>query len=849
MSRSVRDARLEPSISRIGGPARALIFAMTMIAVALFLIPSIVEAEVNVSNVSVSPSSRTVAPGERGSYVVTIEIDFNGTGSADIWANLTNGTDGWKAWISPANQTRTWYGVNSDRTLAITVTAEVPLDADADDDPFTAILLVESTFGTDVVETWDTTVEHVPDIDLYMMSPDNRTGFREEQVDFTLGLENPSNGADTYTINYSYDASALAITGPSSRSLQERTSSSFTVYVDIGYGARARAYYISVTATSDSDGVTSISRELTVTVSADHALMISSSDTVLNATPTRFAEFVIDVTNEGNERVDLTASMTEDISPWVHSINPTSFALDMDETTIVTVKVKPPVNATADSTRSVTLVIVPEPGKGTNATIELTTEAKQRYGVHLTGTSPGGPAYPGYWKNASISAVNDGNGDDLVALRAHGPDGWLFDFEPSSLLAVGPFGTQAIVLQIWVPEDEPYGPGLVYANATSSGDPTKVSLDLQLSIFVGMSHIVELTELEPLKVANVSASDVRVTFNFTAWNLGNRQDTVDLHFSDMSGSGYESDLTTSQLTIASGGNSAAQLWVDIPIGSAFASHTWLVWGTMGSGNSTNTLTFSVTVDQFHLFAWVNLSINPTLSDLDPGGDAFIDLVVKNTGNVLSTAVFSAVVPSGWAPATFAPASLSLNVNAQGSTRMRVRIPAEALATDFAFTVQAVADATSAVVGEVEVDIRVNAVYDLDVAVVPPETGHALPGEVAQFMVSVENLGNALDTIYLQVNDTMPGWQYAFTPTASPTIPGHGAANVSLSITIPEGTAKGSYLVNITGRTHGIWDIDQQALVIVDQTFSVGFDVLDDLLEGYPEDVLSFIIAVENPGNG
>ncbi len=502
---------------------RTLMMFAGMLVVGLFVLMAFTinaAADVNVADATVTPLTRAVKPGQQGSYSVSLNIDHT-SGTADIYANLTNGTGGWMAWISPTGQTKAWYGITSDRTLTLTCYVKVPDDADVDDDPFTATLVVESTLGTGATLNWDTSVKQTFDIDL-TTTISSKTGDRGEQVPFTFTLVNDGNGADTVSLSYDYTATEITVNGPASRTLQKFTSTAFTMYVDISDLAEAKTYHIDVVARSEDDQ-TEASVPIDVTVNPEYTYTLVVADAALNATPNVYVTYDMTFTNDGNVEVDFTVTALEVIAPWTYTINPTSFTLGQGEEQALTVKVKPDSDALAFATKALTIVVVPEVGKGSNTTRQVTTEVKQIYDVHLEGSSPSGKIMPGEWGEATITVVNDGNGEDTFNLVALVPAGWSFQFVPTSTITIDGNAEDTLTLRVYVAEDALYGPANVYANATSNEKPDVVSLDLALTVDVDQKYgVIIESPGETNREVDVQNQAKVIEFNFTVTNDGNK---------------------------------------------------------------------------------------------------------------------------------------------------------------------------------------------------------------------------------------------------------------------------------------------------------------------------------------
>ncbi|HID74078.1 MAG TPA: hypothetical protein EYP43_03405, partial [Thermoplasmata archaeon] len=815
----------------------------------LLIVTQVATADVNVNSLSVSPTSRAVSPGKNGSYTVTIEIDQTSSGTANIWANLTNGTGGWMAWISGSGQSKHW-SISNDQTLIITCVVHVPDTADVDDDPFTATLVVTSDLGSDGTISWDTTVKQTYGVVLDGQGGTSKNGDRGDQVPFNFLLQNLGNGADTITIDYQYTASDITVSGPTTKTLQKSSSTTFTAYVDISDQAEAKTFHITVLATSE-DGVTTDSVDINVTVNPDYTYTLSVDDSAKNATPNAEATYYFLFENGGNVEVSFDVITLEDISPWSVSVNPTQFTLDGKQTKNITVTVKPDVDALAFTSKTVTVVVVPESGKGTNRSVQISTEVKQKYAVHLEGSSPSGKIMPGEWGEATVTVVNDGNGEDTFNLVASMPAGWSYQFVPTSTITIPGNQQDNLTLRIFVAEDALYGPHNVFTNATSNEKPSVVSLDLSLTVDVDQKYGVLIENADDSnKEVDIQNQARVVAFNFTVTNDGNKEDVFTFQATDVDATGWGSiTFSPTSVTLDPDYSQIVSFSVKVPHEYQAGDYQWQIKAEMGDGNFSAPLVYTVTVEQYYDFDIMSHEINTSRSDLDPEGDVYISLVVKNIGNDRATVEFDAVLPSGWDFFTFTPSSITIDKDAETDIQLQVQISTDALKQTYLVMVQAIAKATSTVTDEYEVSIAVNQTYDVKVTIGGPDSQHTEPGDAVQYIVQLHNEGNYEDNIAISVPSQLSGWDYEFSPSSNPLIDANSVANITLTITPPDDAVEGSYFVGLKASTHGVEDTSQGVTVIVDQVYNIELTTPTDQIHSAPDRIIYFFIDVENKGTG
>ncbi len=836
------------------GRTRALLVLAGLLVVGfVFLMMTTGNAVADVDNdaTSVDSANKEVEANKSVTYQVGVRLTKDGSSpyETDISLSLSTPTTDWSNEF--VGGVSSWHVTNSGwKYTSVKITA--PADAEVGDYEETYVTITNTNGTEEAPIYFRTDILFEDDVDIVVIGSDSRFGNVSEDVSFNLRIFNYGNGDDQIQINLTQTPGDLTTTFGELHSLAAGASKPVPVQVTIGRYATAKKYSLIFNAESV-QGSDSETAQINITVNEDYTYSITVDDAAKNGLPNEWIEYNLTFNNSGNVRVDFDVTIVEDISPWTFSINPSSFTLDESDERVINVKVQPDDDALADTTIDTTVVIVPEVGKGTNTSIVLSTEVDQIFDVHLEGTAPSGKIMPGEWGNATITVVNDGNGEDTFSMLAQVPEDWGFNFDPSATLTVAGNSQDTLTLRVYVHEDASYGPHNVYCNATSTGDESVSSIPLALAVEVDQDYGVEIgTYGEANKAVDIQNQAKVIGFNFTITNDGNRQDTFTFEYVDEDSTGWGS-ITFSPTSIELDPDESAEIQfsVKVPVEYTAGDYQWTVRAQMGDSSYSAPLVFTVTVDQYYDFDIMTGTINATTSDLDPEGTVYVDLQVKNIGNDRATVEFDAVRPTGWDFYTFTPSSIVLDEAEETIIVLEIEIGEDALDDTYAVTVEAISKATLLTTDTYDVSINVNQVFDCKVTIPGVDSQHADPGEAITFTVRLHNEGNGEDNIKIEISNPAVDWTYEFSQ-GNPEIDANSNVNLTLTVTPPDDAAEDTYAINFnatTGPGNSVFHNTAGVTVVVDQLYDIGLTTPVEQVSSKPENTVYFYINVENKGTG
>ncbi len=840
----LRSEKMQYNVSKrsIDRRVLSLVIAFVLVGAFAIMIAGTSSAQVNIDDVTPTPSGSYITPGSYVNYNIVIQTNRT-SGATDIYANLSAGAN---AWTNVLDGSSTWMGVNTSTLLMTTLNVTAPAGAEPGDS-LTTTVTVESTNGTDMFIQVETMVQlRTPVIDV--QGTGNGSGDPGDQVSFLYTIENRNNRTENFTLSYITPA-GLSATGAPYLSIGALGSSGIWVFYDIDSDAETGVYhptlYANISAGSDH-------AQFNVTVDPVYSYNLTVEDATLSTAPDEWAEYSLELVNNGNDVVDFDIE-TSSISPWTVSIVPLSGTLLPAGDVNISVKVKPPSNASAFSDKILWVYAVPEAGKGSNSSIILTTSVIQEFDVWVSGSSPSGSTLPGEWAQTDVTVNNDGNGEDTFVMNSTLPEGWEAQWVPSATLTVDGFSNDTVTIRVFIPLNESYGPKNIYVNATSTGNASVTSLQLPLSVSVAQRYDVSLVGVGAWsKDAHVETGSDTLLFNMTVTNLGNRRTDISLNKTDIDATGWSPvTLNPTSINLDPDEEGSVQLTVRVPLMEDADDYTWRVVAT--SGTATSSVNFIVSVQEVHDLQINSFALNTSISELDPDGDIYFDLEVENIGNVETRAEFAAYLPTDWSFWNANPSNIVLSRGSTGISQVQVVASDEADSdTTYNVTVETYPAATSIVTDSVTAFFDLNQTFDTRITFIGDDSIHAFPDTEVQFSIELHNEGTGEDEIQIEVMNPILGWTYEFSPSDSPTIAPYSSANLTLTVTSHASTSKGTYSVDLnatTGPGASVYDDTQSAVVIIDQVYDLSLTSPTLQQSSEPENTVEYYVKIENRGTG
>jgi uncharacterized membrane protein len=247
--------------------------------------------------------------------------------------------------------------------------------------------------------------------------------------------------------------------------------------------------------------------------------------------------------------------------------------------------------------------------------------------------------------------------------------------------------------------------------------------------------------------------------------------------------------------------------------------------------------------------------------LNPGGNATFNITIVNLGNYeVTVGLTNSEITSGWGIEYIN--TIEIYKEASARVLIRIQAPESALAgsrlmiTITGTTIGGAVEFTESLV----LTAIVNMVSNIN-AFMTPSTISIDPGGIVQFDVSIENLGNGEDTVYVAPQMLDPKWEMQFLMNGSQETKfemefGESEEFKVIVITTAD-SDPGTHIlaVNITSTTQVII---LYANIIINQIFEISIKLYDEDIEQYvdqmtkstsPSQSLTFLLEVRNWGNG
>ncbi len=376
----------------------------------------------------------------------------------------------------------------------------------------------------------------------------------------------------------------------------------------------------------------------------------------------------------------------------------------------------------------------------------------------------------------------------------------------------------------------------VTITAISQEDPSKSDTALLTTSVIPIFGL----DLSPGDTA-AGLPGATVTYTLTISNSGNTTDTFTLA---KSGAAWPTNLSTPNITLASGASGHFMVAVSIPTGSlATANDLATITATsQGDNNQVDTANLTTTVTALY---GVKLSAGDSLSG-PAGGTITYTLWLTNSGNVTDTFDLSAT-GNLW-PANLSTTAVTLSPHANSFFKVSVSIPITAadLVTD-TVTIEAISrgDAGQKDSAMLLTTSVLAPVYGVNLS---PDQGNAgLPGAVLTYSLTITNTGDVADTFSLVASG------HSWTTTlsdSSVTLAAGASAALTVTVNIPPGALGNDHdAVTVTATSQGDNGASASATLTTSVTVVYGVELpAGDSLSGQAGATLTYTLWLTNSGN-
>ncbi|MEC7712519.1 MAG: hypothetical protein VYE32_00725, partial [Candidatus Thermoplasmatota archaeon] len=578
------------------------------------------------------------------------------------------------------------------------------------------------------------------------VSPSSQSGDPEEQLQYTITIENTGDNDDTYDMSVTNSTIPTGYTAfilPSTLSVEEDESGTATLFVKIANrttntaegGDTAQISFKSKSQNSDSGGKTK-TQTASLTVNNVYGTTLTPSEGEKTVDPNENVKFQVSVKNTGGNTEDsVTISFTANgVDSWDITPQPSTLTLDINEEGFFNLSVTPDIEAIA-GLKSISIISTSEDGQ-TVASTSVTVKVNQLPALQVDKVgSSSSDVEAGKRVYYSFEVTNKGNAVDTFNLEvdtSNLPEGWdaSLDQDKISNLGVDDNITLTDVLVVKAPDDA--------AADVETQIIVTISSDFNSSInSTYTSRTTVLQNYEP-KLAidgedtQSAKPEEQVNFTIKITNDGNGEDDISLSL--IGGNASWGQLGDSAFTLAAGANDTTTLRVTPPKDTeAKNGYTIIVKATSEDGSTTTTRNIFVNVLQIYE---VSVQVSGDSSKKgDPGDELIFEMTIKNKGNGEDTISLSLEGDkSSWASIVD---EVELTRGETKTVNLTVNIDDDATVGDNDIIVNGTSEDNPLAYDTGTVKVSVNKQFKVDV-VVSSKSGD--PGSTIQYDVRIQNEG-------------------------------------------------------------------------------------------------------------
>ena len=833
-----------------------LAIALTFVLAGLFfvLISGGAEAVDYKHQISLSPSTQEGEPEETLTYTITIENQ----GTSDDTYNLGIASTipaGWSMYVLPSqisinddtSGTVTLYVEIGNRTNAIGgVTKQLSVYCQSagqgsNNETTAGSAKVKKIYGTSLTSGVTEISVDPNNAATYSISVVNDKGNTEDTITFSQ----TSTGTDAWS---------FTLPGAISLDPDESSTVSFSITPDIE--ALAGLKSINFFANSE-DGETAYSISVTVRVNQLPALEVSkvgSSAQDIEAGKRVYYSFL--VTNKGNavDSFDITVVSEGMPDGWEASLdNDEISSLGVGESINLTdvLVVKAPSDAAADVVATIQVKVSSQENTSVSKTFTSRSTVLQKFDPKITIVGQDTQSSdPDVEVTYNLKVENQGNGEDEITLSLTGSNStWGTLGESSFTLAAGANGTTT--LRITAPEDTTAQNGYKITIKATSEDTTTIK---NRDVFLNVNQVYEVSVSVSGDTTQSGDPGDTLSYSISVKNKGNSDDTIAL---SLDGEKSSWGSIVEDVDLEKGETKVVNLTVNIDEDAVVGDNVITVNGSSeDSSMAYDTSSVTVSVNKQYK---VDMIVSSKSGD--PGTELIYPMRVQNKGTGSDS--FKLLIndyPANWIVQL--ESEYVEEVPAGGEKTINVTITIPSGEQNQAFTTNITASSLGAsdenppkwVNTTVSVSTIVNQEYWIDLSV-ETSTIDAVIGTPVSVTITVDNLGTGDDIVALA--STAPdGWTGIEFNTSFLNVVEGSSGLVGLSITVPEGTNKGDYAVNVSGVSNcdvcanGTKSQDSLTLTIKVE-LSRGVEINADVIsiEKIPGSSAIFNVDVKNTGDG
>ena len=697
------------------------------------------------------------------------------------------------------------------------------------------------------------------------VSPSSQSGDPEEQLQYTITIENTGDNDDTYDMSVTNSTIPTGYTAfilPSTLSVEEDESGTATLFIKIANrttntaegGDSAQISFKSKSQNSDSGGKTK-TQTASLTVNNVYGTTLTPTTGEKTVDPNENVKFMVSVKNSGGNTEDsVTISFTANgVDSWDITPQPSTLTLDINEVGYFNLSVTPDIEAIA-GLKSISIVSTSEDGQTVSST-SVTVKVNQLPALQVDKVgSSSRDVEAGKRVYYSFEVTNKGNAVDTFNLEVDTsslPAGWdaSLDQDKISNLGVDDNITLTDVLVVKAPEDA--------AADVETQIIVTISSDYNASInSTYTSRTTVLQNYEP-KLAidgedtQSAKPEEQVNFTIDITNDGNGEDDISLSL--VGGNASWGQLGDSAFTLAAGATSNTTLRVTPPKDTEAKNGYNLIIKATSEDDSTIT-TRNIFVNVLQVYE-VSVQVSGDSSKKgDPGDELTFEMTIKNKGNGEDTVSLALEGDkASWASIVD---EVELTSGETKTVNLTVNIDDDATVGDNDIIVNGTSEDNPLAYDTGTVKVSVNKQFKVDV-VVSSKSGD--PGSTVQYDVRIQNEGTGVDTFTVNIDDYPAGWSVDPVSFQVEDIAAGDEKLVKLNVSIRSGEDNKAFTINLTASSDEAQKENPpkyanktvSIITIVNQEYWIDLSVADsdrtvEATVGVP---VSITIDVDNLGTG
>ena len=717
----------------------------------------------------IDTSSKDVEAGKRVYYSFSVTNKGNAVDTFSLAVDLSSLPEGWDASLD--QDTISNLGVDERINLTDVLVVKAPTDAPAESET-SIVVTISSDYNTTVNATYTsrTTVLQKYDPKVSTVGFDVLSARPEEQVNFTIKIENLGNGQDDISLELIGGNSSWGQLGDSSFTLESNTNATTTLRVTPPKDTEAKnGYIITIRATSE-DGATIADRNIFVNVLQIYEVSVQvAGDSSKKGDPGDELTFEITIKNKGNGEDTVSLALEGAKASWASITD--EVELLSGETKVVNLTVNIDDDATVgDNDIVVNGTSEDNPSAYDTGTVKVS--VNKQFKVDVVVSSKSGD--PGSTVEYDIRIQNEGTGNDTFTVNIDDyPAGWSVDPVSFQVENVPAGGEKLVKVNVTIRSGEDNKAFTI--NLTASSDeaqkenpPKYANKTVSIITIVNQEFWIDLSVADSDRTVEATVG-VPVSVTIDVDNFGTGDDIIAMTNTPPEGwTGV--DFSNPFINVAEGGQEEVTLTITVPESTSKGDYELTVKGVSdceGCENgtkSTDSITLTVKVD---LSRGVQVSTDVTQIEKLPGTTASFTIDVKNTGDGADTLIVSVLDDDlGWALSN--TTSLTLDKDQTGSVTVNVTLPEYVLdnltnqernalqANSYSITVKVKSGGDLSVSDTASLQVDIGQIFGAKVEIVGTSTITSYPSTETQasertekFTFKLTNTGNGQDSVNVE----------------------------------------------------------------------------------------------------